>query len=442
MAAPSAAGQPIRLPASSQDPSICAVSPSRPLQWSPPGWDAPGTSESPLKLLQVHYFVRHGERTPVRTRLTNSKPPIPSRWDLCHVGANFKATVLEATGSHHVRADHPVTRGVEHIEKDKRTEELQGECLMGELTDLGRLSTLTLGRQLREVYINRLGLLPLTLQQGQDDGKVYVRSTNISRTIESAQQIIRGLLSDPSTTQASSSSQTLTPKILIRNGNVENLLPNTYSCPTLFKLDALFSRTVATTLNPSLAKHDQVFASQLGGALPRVDGHPRLSGILDTARAATAHGFDVPTALKNEQIKQELEEAVCSEWFYGYTAPDESQREQYRRLAMGPLLSDLGERLRAKVAGKDPLAMAIYSTREFTPDKEEWFDTSVTRLLTLLYPPLLWPLQTTRLSPDCSVHSTLSRILCDGLLSRPRLVWSSIETAPSVRRSSLLYCPP
>lgn len=59
------------------------------------GWQEP---PSTLKLVQVHYLVRHGERTPVRTRLLNAQPPVPPRWNMCHAGKDFQATVLDLAG--------------------------------------------------------------------------------------------------------------------------------------------------------------------------------------------------------------------------------------------------------------------------------------------------------------------------------------------------------
>lgn len=262
-----------------------------------------------------------------------------------------------------------MAKGVEVVEKDEILKPLDGECLMGELTDTGRLSTFTLGKYLREIYVDRLGFL--SFGSASDEQKLYVRSTNIPRTIESAQQVVRGLLGDDKQTHDHDEAgiAAFRPKILIRNGPSENLLPNTYSCPTLFKLDAQFSRTVASLLNPSLEEHDPILSPHLGGVPARVDGHPRLSGILDTVRAATAHGFEVPEVFTRPEVVKSLERAVCSEWFYGYTAPDLQQRATYRRLAMGPLLGDLAERLkkraREKTDAKDPLKMAIYSTREW-----------------------------------------------------------------------------
>lgn len=57
------------------------------------GYAAP-PREADLQLQQVHYVVRHGERTPVRERMAHANPPIPGRWNMCHEGNRFRAAVL------------------------------------------------------------------------------------------------------------------------------------------------------------------------------------------------------------------------------------------------------------------------------------------------------------------------------------------------------------
>lgn len=153
------------------------------------------------------------------------------------------------------------------------------------------------------------------------------------------------------------------------NGHHESLLPNTYSCPTLYALDSHFSSAVAAMTNPSLAIHDPILTPHLSGAPLRVDGHPRLSGVLDTIRAAKAHGLPTPREFEKPEVAKALEGAVVNEWFSGYNAEDEVKRQQYRRLAMGPLLNDLAHQFK-KAASSSPSpaspAMAIYSTHDTT----------------------------------------------------------------------------
>lgn len=194
-------------PPSPSDPLISAVSPTRPWAWTPP------SHADTLQLVQVHYYIRHGERTPVRTRMTEANPPIPARWDLCHIGKQFRASVLAEGGR---REEIPLRKGVEAVDRRDGSvvKHLDGECLSGELTDLGRLSTFTLGQYLRSIYVDRFQLLPSSMQATSDADKLYVRSTNMSRTMESAQQVLRGLLGSEGGADANGAAYM--PKILFR----------------------------------------------------------------------------------------------------------------------------------------------------------------------------------------------------------------------------------
>lgn len=65
------------------------------------GWLDPPAG---LRLAQVHYMIRHGERTPVRERLQKANPPIPTRWNMCHAGQDFKTAVLDVGRGSQVQA--------------------------------------------------------------------------------------------------------------------------------------------------------------------------------------------------------------------------------------------------------------------------------------------------------------------------------------------------
>lgn len=150
-----------------------------------------------------------------------------------------------------------------------------------------------------------------------------------------------------------------------RNGTAENLLPNTYSCSRLRHLDEEFSRLAASIHNPLLGTLDEKLAPHMEGALPRVDGHPRLSGILDTIRASKAHGIPIPAVFEEEDVMKKVEQAVVDEWYIGYRAEDPAMRQQYRRLAMGRFMNDLSKRLNEKADNPStPLKMAVYSAHD------------------------------------------------------------------------------
>jgi acid phosphatase len=66
-----------------------------------------------------------------------------------------------------------------------------------------------------------------------------------------------------------------------------------------------------------LEKLDPKLSKYLDGNPIRVDGHPRASGVLDTVRAAIAHGIKVPAEFNEPAVMDVLEKAVVKEWFEG-----------------------------------------------------------------------------------------------------------------------------
>ncbi|KAI8070403.1 histidine phosphatase superfamily [Gongronella butleri] len=65
----------------------------------------------------------------------------------------------------------------------------QGNCDIGQLTDLGKTQHKALGSHLRDVYVDKTGLLP----KNYKDGALYLRTTSVWRTKESAQSVLQGL---------------------------------------------------------------------------------------------------------------------------------------------------------------------------------------------------------------------------------------------------------
>ncbi|CAE6436924.1 unnamed protein product [Rhizoctonia solani] len=272
-----------------------------------------------LKLEQVHVYVRHGERTPVGIRMAEPPASIPAFWNACKTARRFKAAVM---------GENNVTNELEILRLSERGDGYaqEGECLPGELTDTGRKSTLRVGQELRKLYIERLGLLPDVLDSHK---AAYFRSTNMPRTIESLQQVLHGLY------PTSKIQQGFAPHIRTRHPNTENLIGNTIGCGRLAELALAFNLAAAKENNPKLEQFDSKLSKYIGGNPIRIDGRPRLSGILDTVRAADAHGIRIPPEFQDPDIVSALETAICDEWFRGY------KDNEYRRLAMGRLLAEM-----------------------------------------------------------------------------------------------------
>ncbi|KAI1798013.1 phosphoglycerate mutase-like protein [Ganoderma leucocontextum] len=311
-----------------------------------------------LELQQVHIYVRHGERTPVGVRMAGPPANIPEDWMFCNTARQFRAAVASVGSEDGTAAFPPVPA-------DPITEELRihrvveradgtavvGQCLLGELTDTGRESTYNLGSGLRKLYIDRLKFLPDVVRSNDE---IYLRSTNLPRTIESLQQIIHGLY------PMSKSASNFVPHLRIRNGKDENLFGNTMACKRLEILQVGFAQAAAAAWNTTLEPLDKKLSKYIGGNPIRLDGKPRASGILDTIRAADAHGVKVPPEFKEEGVLEKIEQAVVAEWFAGY------RTEEVRRLGMGPLLRDLTQKMRAKAekGEADPTKILIHSTHD------------------------------------------------------------------------------
>ncbi|EUC61005.1 histidine acid phosphatase [Rhizoctonia solani AG-3 Rhs1AP] len=195
---------------------------------------------SNLQLKQVHVYVRHGERTPVGIRMSEPPASIPAFWNACRTARKFKAAVMGGDNA---------TEGVEILRLSERSDGYaqEGECLPGELTDIGRKSTLQLGAELRKTYVERLGLLPDTLNSHKT---AYFRSTNMPRTIESLQQVLHGLY------PTSKIQQGFAPHIRTRHPNTENLIGNTIGCGRLAELALAFNLAAAKDNNPKLEQFD------------------------------------------------------------------------------------------------------------------------------------------------------------------------------------------
>ncbi|GAA5893741.1 uncharacterized protein JCM6883_003623 [Sporobolomyces salmoneus] len=372
-----------------------------------------------LELVQAHWFTRHGERAPVRQRMVGLGD-IPAVFSLCTVGRHFTSAVLTLSPSNassqtssslrsspspsnpflsttrHTTTHSsspppesastppyaapldpnpfqlPVTRLTQNVASsdDNTTANPSlptrgglSDCYWGELTDLGRESTLRFGSILREVYTSPSSssstpFLPRELDTRMlNEGVVQFRSTNMPRTIESLHQIITGLWP---VSARNPRDENFPIHFMVRNWMDENLYPNAV-CKRLRQLDVLSIAQAAKTNNPDLAQFDKdlkdVFGLEKG---LRIDSSPRASGVLDTLMVCRAHGIRVPEVFEERRVLEGLERAVVHEWFDGYNNPE------FKRLAMGRLLSDLHGYLSLKIAQpeKEKLKLSINSCHD------------------------------------------------------------------------------
>ncbi|KAF5329835.1 hypothetical protein D9758_018348 [Tetrapyrgos nigripes] len=246
-----------------------------------------------LQLQQVHIYVRHGEKTPVGIRLMGQPANLPQYWSFCKTAQRLQALVTgDEDGDDFMHARKVVEREDGHSVED--------DCLLGELTDMGRTSTYNYGRSLRELYVDKLEFLPDYLQKSDE---VYFRTTNIPRTTESLQQIIHGLY------PTSKCHTEAVPPLFIRNTKDKNLSGNT-SCKHLEILLIGFAQ--ASTYNHTLEPLDKKLSKYIGGNPIRIDGNRERQ-----IRAASTHGIKVPPEFEEKVVIDTLEKAIVTEWFAG-----------------------------------------------------------------------------------------------------------------------------
>ncbi|KAJ1720540.1 hypothetical protein LPJ53_004841 [Coemansia erecta] len=208
-------------PAYSQAAKLPELTPSFMRAMYPPG----------LTLIQAQVFFRHGERTPVRSRILLDS----HTWPFCRRANFLHAEFMKAVGRFVPRAetmpvpdlsrkgDPRYTRatgtqkcGVEYepaawsvrLEPSKLDDGMGGGrarqgggggegswdpdvCDMGQLSDVGLDSLRRAGAFLRALYVDRLGFLPPTPRQPRD--WLYARTTDYSRVIQSTHALLVGL---------------------------------------------------------------------------------------------------------------------------------------------------------------------------------------------------------------------------------------------------------
>ncbi|KAG9348785.1 hypothetical protein JZ751_029102 [Albula glossodonta] len=146
---------------------------STPVQTNPGKFSANHGDQSPYELKLVQVLFRHGARTPLKS--------IPDVLE-----AQWVPNLLEAPA--HTQVNYVVTdlrggpRPPAPVEDSYRANTLTGGTYPGQLTTLGMQQLYDLGERLRKRYIEDTQFLMPEFNPAE----VYVRSTNIVRTIESA----------------------------------------------------------------------------------------------------------------------------------------------------------------------------------------------------------------------------------------------------------------
>ncbi|KAB8556625.1 hypothetical protein FH972_025661 [Carpinus fangiana] len=157
------------------------------------------------------------------------------------------------------------------------------------------------------------------------------------------------------------------PTIVTRAPGDETLFPNESGCKRFAQLSHAFAQRCADLWNES--PEMQYLNKELGKWMPEgngkiaVDGHPRLSGIMDSLNATLAHGPEtrLPSAFYKDQVRETIDKIVVEEWFAGY-----QESQEYRMLGIGGLVRDMTIRMIDSVEGTDSTSFCISGAHDTT----------------------------------------------------------------------------
>uniref|UniRef100_A0A3Q3XD35 Uncharacterized protein n=1 Tax=Mola mola TaxID=94237 RepID=A0A3Q3XD35_MOLML len=287
-----------------------------------------------LKLVQV--LFRHGARTPLKS--------IP---DVMEV--QWVPTLLEPPAHTHINFVVTDLQGgpkpLAPVEDSYRKNTLTGGTFPGQLTTLGMQQLYELGKRLRRRYIEESHFLSSTFSLTE----VYVRSTNIVRTIESAKCLVAGLFQQ--------SQKDILP-ILTTEAESEILYPNYHGCKMLKILGS--HRWAESSALPDIAADLQNIQEALGiAAQQNID----FILIRDDMVAREAHGLPCPPVLDSwrRTVEQRAVDTMC----YLYS----TNKRETLQLCVGPLLHTLLCNIEEKLQGASSEAnrkLYLYSGHDTT----------------------------------------------------------------------------
>jgi len=305
----------------------------------PPYCQAPGLNPSEdtngLKLEFLQILTRHGDRTPTWTL------PIEVVWN-CTLNSlsipsnDFTNQVPDTPRLY--RKSYLPNRNV-----------LPGDCMFGQLTSLGAEQHLQLGNQFRSLYVDEYQFLP----EFFDPNVIYVRSTDVPRTIQSVQANLYSFFPP----QNSTNGEINVIDIHTMDQYMDDMTPNPNICPALNNANnrlmntseyKVWNNTVYGIIN-YIAKVYNVSDSDL----------PDISGLWDAFGARMCHNKYIPQQISYSML-QDIE--YLTNYALNYLWSD----YEYGRLGSGMLLQEINDRILEFLKGESKTLLVYYSGHDST----------------------------------------------------------------------------
>eukprot|EP01116_Phalansterium_solitarium_P011686 TRINITY_DN2744_c0_g1_i1.p1 TRINITY_DN2744_c0_g1~~TRINITY_DN2744_c0_g1_i1.p1 ORF type:complete len:420 (-),score=127.77 TRINITY_DN2744_c0_g1_i1:484-1698(-) len=290
------------------------------------------TDGKTLRFVQV--LTRHGDRTP-----TQLVPGDNGDW-ICHL------TSLDFPNLNSLAEILPLPRLYRKVYMSGR-EQLPGNCSMGQLTQKGLVQHQALGSQFLSIYgSSGYNVLP----DVYDPSLVYVRSTDVPRTVASAQAHMSALFPAPDLANAIALLD-----INTMDNAIETMDSTTRNCP---RLDLLLQSVQNGTawkqetaqLAPLYAKLQQLF---------NTTNVPAWGPLFDNMGARFCHGMPLPAGVTPEML---AEIKAASDFFDNQLYSNATINKYFMGLFIPELLAAFDN----AIAGTSTLRYLYYSGHDST----------------------------------------------------------------------------
>ncbi|KAK3838175.1 MAG: histidine phosphatase superfamily [Linnemannia gamsii] len=312
-------------------------------------------------LINSQLFIRHGDRAPISALPLD----LDLVWDCSNSSAyTFTGPRHDSTEKSPYHYANVVAHQVVTIPAGSPFASKlmwKGNCAPGQLTPLGALQHRKLGAALRQIYVDKLNLLP----EIYDADTVHIRSTDVWRTKQSAEHLMAGMYG----VQGKPKSATHPVlKIHTLPTEIDYLTLNAGACPRISQLRSEIEKTSEVLKR---LKDDNVgFSKQL----TRILGAEKpWSGYMDTILPRICHNKPLQCREDgneggldnciNETISNKILDNVAIQTTEMYR--DAEGVFDVLRLGMGPLAGDIKDNLlAAKAQGR--VRLSFYSGHDTT----------------------------------------------------------------------------
>eukprot|EP00033_Pygsuia_biforma_P000990 GCRY01001134.1.p1 GENE.GCRY01001134.1~~GCRY01001134.1.p1 ORF type:complete len:483 (-),score=82.13 GCRY01001134.1:200-1576(-) len=301
----------------------------------------PGVNDN-LSLKQVIAVFRHGDRT--KCQANHCWPGSQNEeWD-CSL------TAASVPDEHLKGGNIPLVSRLYRKQYDEGVEFFKGNCMIGQLTVKGYQQHIKNGENFRKIYHDGYHLVNAA-------SDVYLRSTDVPRTLQSAQAIYTGMF--PADARAQHTSLVA---LHTRDSVTDNLLSNHHLCPLVseYMLEAKNSSSwKERQANVAIPLKERLFKTL---KYPRLKDVPSWANLFDCIGVHTCNNRPLPAALTQDLIDQIADEAIA-EYSYVTTYPD---RFAAAKANLGTLINEFLVALQSAVRGEPQPPLRVYSGHDIT----------------------------------------------------------------------------